>query len=69
METKEKELNLPIGFLRSFQDEYFDRNGKQLLQSVFCIVLCSSVYSSGVTRGDPTFNYKWKLIRKLGVCC
>jgi len=39
METKEKELNLPIGFLRSFQDEYFDRNGKQLLQSVFCIVL------------------------------
>jgi hypothetical protein len=43
METKEKELNLPIGFLRSIQDDYFDPNGKQLLQSVFCIVLGSSV--------------------------
>jgi hypothetical protein len=43
METKEKELNLPIGFLRSFQDDYFDPNGKQLLQSVLCIVLDSSV--------------------------
>lgn len=64
METKEKELNLPIGFLRSFKDDYFDPNGKQLLQSVFCIVLYS-----GVTRGDPTFNYKRNLIRKLGVCC
>jgi hypothetical protein len=32
METKEKELNLPISFLRSFQDDYFDPNGKQSLQ-------------------------------------
>ena len=45
METKEKELNLPTGFLRSFQDKYFDQNRKQLLQNVFCIVLYSSVYS------------------------
>jgi hypothetical protein len=34
-DEKKKELNLPIGFLRSFLNDYFALNGKQLLQSVF----------------------------------
>jgi hypothetical protein len=66
METKQKELTVPIGFLSSFQDDYCDPNGKQLLQAE-CSVRRRVVWRADRRDGGhPAFNYKWKLIRKLG---